>query len=121
MTIVETIITANGKIIVWTISVFHDAKTIKIAQMVNFVPEDRLGYVWIQKDHVRKILIVALTDGINASMTNVSKLVKTIGAANIFGDMDMNMKIIVWTISASPKQVSAKGLVAPIDPIHFYP
>ena len=39
-TLVMTIITANGKIIVWTISVFHDAKTIKIVQMVNFVPEE---------------------------------------------------------------------------------
>ena len=41
----------------------------------------------IQEDHVRKILIVALTHGVNASMTNVSKHVKTIGTAH--------MKIIV--------------------------
>ena len=39
-TIVKTIMTANMKIIVRTISVFHDAKTIKIVKMVNFVPEE---------------------------------------------------------------------------------
>ena len=40
-TIVKTIMTANMKIIVRTISVFHDAKTIKIVKMVNFVPEEQ--------------------------------------------------------------------------------
>ena len=49
----------------------------------------------IQEDHVRKILIVALTDGINASMTNVSKLVKTIGAAHMDLDMACGHKLIV--------------------------
>ena len=46
----------------------------------------------IQEDHVRKILIVALTlNGINASMTNVSKFVKTIVKTMETADM----KIIV--------------------------
>ena len=60
----------------------------------------------IQEDHATKILSVAKK--VNATMANVSKLVKTI--------MTAWMMIIVWTICACPKQVSAEGLVAPIDP-----
>ena len=63
----------------------------------------------IQEDYVSKTLIVALT--IIASMENVSKLVKTV--------MTVCMKIIVCTIFVFPEQFSSKGLVAPIDPIHF--
>ena len=58
----------------------------------------------MQEDHVRRILIVALS--VNAAMANVSKLVKTILTAW--------MKIDVCTISAW--LFSSKGFVAPIDP-----
>ena len=74
----------------------------------------------IQEDHVRNILIVV--SGINhlldpcllvdASMTNVPNLVKTI--------MTACMKIAVGDCGiVFPKQVSAKGFVAPIDPIAY--
>ena len=79
----------------------------------------------IQEDSVVYIPIVAFA--INAetarhlqpkhlqaqyTMANVSKLVKTV--------MTVCMKIIVCTIFVFPEQFSSKGLVAPIDPIHFY-
>ena len=69
----------------------------------------------IQEDHVRKILIVALT--VNAAMTNVSKLVKAI--------MTAHMKMIVWTIFACPRYVEvveivlrAKTVLMNIVPFH---
>ena len=49
----------------------------------------------IQEDHVRKILSVVLTECINALMTNVSKLVKTIVAAHMDMDMACGHKLIV--------------------------
>ena len=47
----------------------------------------------IQENHVRKILIVALTNGLklNASMTNVSNIVKTL----VMTIITANGKIIV--------------------------
>ena len=55
----------------------------------------------IQEDHVVKISSVAVK--VNASMTNVSKFVKTI--------MTAYMMIIVQTMSACPRDVKKKKIV----------